>query len=234
MSGALRQFTARRQVAGGNVLDNYTWEFRFEADSITGLSDNDPVATWPDLSGNGRDATQATPSDRPTYKTGIINGLPAVRYPGGTDVRLATAAVSAISQPTTTFYIGFGEAGARTHFDGIVSSARHTMYGPATTYMYAGGVISAGLSSQAFALWCIIWDGASSKVWRGGGSGITGDLGTHTLTGLTIGNRFANSESCGGDVAAVLFAAGSLAVTDINTIANSLADKYNLTWSTAT
>lgn len=55
------------------------------ASQITGLADGDPVATWPDLSGQANHATQATGSKRPTYKTGIINGLPVVRFDGVDD-----------------------------------------------------------------------------------------------------------------------------------------------------
>lgn len=51
-----------------------------DAKAITGLSDGDAVATWTDKTGNGNSATQATAGYRPIYKTGIINGLPTVRF----------------------------------------------------------------------------------------------------------------------------------------------------------
>lgn len=51
-----------------------------KADSLV-LSDNDPVSTWADDSGNGRDVTQAG-SLRPIYKTNIVNGEPVVRFNG--------------------------------------------------------------------------------------------------------------------------------------------------------
>ena len=43
------------------------------------------MGTWSDLSGNGRDATQATAAKKPTYKTGILNGRPVVRFDGTDD-----------------------------------------------------------------------------------------------------------------------------------------------------
>jgi hypothetical protein len=58
-------------------------ELWLKADGIGGLSDGDPVGTWADSSGNGRDATQGTAGAKPTYKTGIQNGLPIVRFDGG-------------------------------------------------------------------------------------------------------------------------------------------------------
>lgn len=56
--------------------------FWLKADAITGLSDTDPVATWPDSSGNAVDFTQATGAKRLQYRTNIQNGLPIVRGDG--------------------------------------------------------------------------------------------------------------------------------------------------------
>jgi hypothetical protein len=64
-----------------------------KADAITGLNDGDPVVTWPDSSGNGRDATQGAAGNRPTYETAVLNGKPVVRF-DATDDRLATASIA--------------------------------------------------------------------------------------------------------------------------------------------
>lgn len=44
------------------------------------LEDGDQVAVWPDLSGSGYDATQATADNRPVFKTSAQNGLSVVRF----------------------------------------------------------------------------------------------------------------------------------------------------------
>jgi hypothetical protein len=54
-----------------------TW---FKADALVGLANGAPVSDWPDLSGNGADATQANPIQQPSYVTGAINGLPTVHF----------------------------------------------------------------------------------------------------------------------------------------------------------
>jgi len=54
------------------------------ADKISGKVDNDPITTWFDLSGNGNDAAETT--NPPTYKTNILNGKPAVRFDGTSDI----------------------------------------------------------------------------------------------------------------------------------------------------
>jgi hypothetical protein len=47
---------------------------------IHGVSDNTTVQTWTDLSGNSRDATQATAADRATYRTAIQGGNGILRF----------------------------------------------------------------------------------------------------------------------------------------------------------
>lgn len=57
------------------------------------LNNDDPVSTWPDLSGNYNDAT-ASGSLRPLYKTNIIGGQPVVRFDGSDDVLNLNSAIS--------------------------------------------------------------------------------------------------------------------------------------------
>jgi PKD repeat protein len=51
-----------------------------EAAAITGVTDGQAVATWPDRSGNCRHATQVTAPKRPLYQTNRVNGLPALFF----------------------------------------------------------------------------------------------------------------------------------------------------------
>lgn len=53
----------------------------WKADALA-LSDGTAVATWTDSSAAGNNLTQATPANQPTYKTGIVNGKPIVRFDG--------------------------------------------------------------------------------------------------------------------------------------------------------
>ena len=67
---------------GLGVYGSYLW---LKGDGITGLSDGDAVATWPDSSGNSRHFTQATAGLRPTWQTNEANGRPVVRFDGADD-----------------------------------------------------------------------------------------------------------------------------------------------------
>lgn len=57
----------------------------YKADAITGLSNGAAVTQWNDSSGFVNHAAQATGTNQPTYQTNVINGLPVVRFDGGTD-----------------------------------------------------------------------------------------------------------------------------------------------------
>lgn len=78
----------------------------FKADSLS-LSDNDPVGTWADSSGNARDGVQGTAGKKPTFKTNILNSLPVVRFDGGDNLlhgySIATAnTIFAVAKMTGT------------------------------------------------------------------------------------------------------------------------------------
>lgn len=53
-----------------------------DASQIIGLGDGDPVASWADESGNGRDAVQADETKQPTYVANALNAKPIVRFGG--------------------------------------------------------------------------------------------------------------------------------------------------------
>jgi hypothetical protein len=75
-----------------------------KADAITGLVDGDSVITWADSSGNGRDVGQVTAASRPLYKTGIINGLPILRFDGANDYLLGHFAATYLNTVGMTGY----------------------------------------------------------------------------------------------------------------------------------
>lgn len=77
----IRQATSSPSAADPDTISDL--EAWYQADSLA-LSDNDPVSTWTDSSGNGRNVTQAGAA-RPTYKTNILNGEPVVRFDGVDD-----------------------------------------------------------------------------------------------------------------------------------------------------
>lgn len=74
-----------------------------DAARITGLNDDDKVAQWNDLSGNGNNATQATEAAKPTYKVNILNSRPVVRC-DGTDDWMTLSGIT-IANAFTVFWV---------------------------------------------------------------------------------------------------------------------------------
>lgn len=74
------------------------WLDGADAASIT-LDGSNNVSQWSDKSGNGKHATQATTTKRPSYQTAVQNGLNAVRF-DGTDDCLQAASLTLSGQFT--------------------------------------------------------------------------------------------------------------------------------------
>lgn len=105
--------------------ENVIW---FIADSLS-LSDTDPVATWPDESGNGNDAIQAIAGSRPLYRTGQINGLPAVVFDGTDDYMPFDGSLIVNSDYTVIFVGGRQTSNAfKIFMGGTTSSANQNLH----------------------------------------------------------------------------------------------------------
>lgn len=89
------------------ILNAYLWP-GFTPKSIPGLrlwlsasnlnlNDGDRVSLWPDFSGLSLNAS-ASGTDRPTFRTNVVNGKPAVRFDGS---NLMTTARFNLNQPDT-------------------------------------------------------------------------------------------------------------------------------------
>lgn len=82
-------------IAGGPA-------FWLKADSLTGLSDTDPISTWTDSSTGAHDATGSLTA-RPLYRTGVINSLPIARF-ASNDKMTSAASTSGAEQTIIAVY----------------------------------------------------------------------------------------------------------------------------------
>ena len=178
----------------------------YSADSITGLSDGDPVSTWPDRTANGFDLTSAT-INRPTYKTGIQNTLPAVRF-DGTDNWMMNLSVGVRSQPITVFivYSQIVYANYATMVSGGNGSANFYMY----NHIGQSGIRLAGPDEvltdkshpETMSYVTARWSGATSFVRLNGVQSAAVDPGTGDITNFMIGavtggsSRFFRGDIC--------------------------------------
>lgn len=203
-----------------------------DANAITGLSDGDAVATWADKSGNSRDATAAGAA-QPTYKTGIVNSKPTVRFNGSANY-MATATTPALAQPNTVFWVGKvanAWVGDGAFFDSTTALKSMVEIYPLDTkayQMYADSAINSSTRrvTSAYRLYEAVFNGASSSLIADGQTQATGNPGAGGFAGVRIGSRGNGTKFLNGDIAEMLVYSGTLTEAQKNLIRSYLKSKY--------
>lgn len=229
-----------RVAAGGSLAPDDLADLTLwlKADAITGLSDGDPVTTWPDSGPAGNDATQGTASEKPTYQTGEINGLPVVRFDGVNDWLASAASASGVEQ-TLFAVVKFAltdvsgtlrgpsaSGGLQWTFNGdgwygLIRAQIAGISGDFTTFTSGYHYLSARWSDTE----------DLGATWR---DGSTWTSTTHTAslsagTTTQIGRAFSDAgESLGGDLAELISYDAALSTSDRQAIEAYLAAKYGL------
>lgn len=90
-------------------------------------SDGDPIGAAVDKSGNGNDVLQATTANKPTYKTGIQNGL-AIARGDGADYLITSAAVQVVNSSSGEWTAAAvaDQTGGGTGIDGVTGTDDYT------------------------------------------------------------------------------------------------------------
>jgi hypothetical protein len=203
-----------------------------KADALS-LSDAAPVTSWTDASGNSRHAVAPTGTQQPTFRTGVLNGKPVVRFDGVNDV-LRTASFTLV-QPVTTFIVckWATTTGLKAAHDGYTNSKAVIDLQGTAIRLYAGGAaVTFGTATTAWRLLNVVWNGAASVGRAEGGAGTTLNPGTGPMNGVTVGSQ---GTGAGGnaavDVAEVVEYARALTTAELNQVGNYLATKYGLAWT---
>jgi hypothetical protein len=151
--------------------------------------DNTAISTWSDLSGSSNDATQATGSFQPVYRTGILGGNGVVRFDGTNDF-LEPPTITK-SQPYTSFaitypkqykasgYNAFFEDSSLGCFTGISPDSgisKHTIFAGASLFGPASTL-------NAWFLGSYVVNSTSSKITINGGAPTTGNAGSTNING---------------------------------------------------
>jgi len=213
-----------------DVANLHVW---YEADSLA-LNDNDPVASWTDLSGNNFHATQGTEANKPTYKTDIINGHNVVRFVDQSDH--LTNAMTSISQPNTLFMVidPDGGSGVFRHILGSPFASRTglrlssasppnlALLAPTTDCSYS-------FNTSGFVVLTGLYNGLASTIREDGVQKGAGDVGAHAWSDLWIGRSYIGSDGMvNGDIAEIIIYDANVSAADRDAIENYLGVKYGL------
>jgi hypothetical protein len=219
----------------------------YKADSLV-LGNNDVVNTWPDLSGLAHDLT-ATGTAQPTYKTGILNGLPMVRFDGVANILSFASDVTWLAGNLVMFivYVPRGRTAATfpRHVSTVGASGSQDYAGADSfafiTYPDVGqdqffnaGVAQTAQTSSAL-------DVGQIHTLQGNAGGLThrynraaaspdpsGVAATYALRTIRVGASGNPSEWSQADYGEVLLYAADLSSTERDQIETYLATKWGL------
>jgi hypothetical protein len=219
-----------------------------KADAITGLTDGMTVATWADSSGNAGDATQATGALQPTYKTGIVNSWPVLRFtgteylssalvaPAGLTTRTVIAVVANVTQNGSGYnhVLHWGNAIPTNSYQsyGLVVKCNGTQTTPYSTNMgnhYTDiGFASNAAPTTGTMLIETSYNGAVDTFYLNGASRGSKSVPLNTTaTGLKIGTRAdPTDEFLTGDIAEIFIYGPALSDANRAIVENYLAYKY--------
>ncbi|MBS1983202.1 MAG: hypothetical protein JST16_03440 [Bdellovibrionales bacterium] len=104
-------FTGLTSGATGNILNTWTpptiagLQSWLKADALYAATNGSAVASWTDVSWHNNDAVQATALNKPKFKTGAVNGKPALVFDGINSFMTITDAASLRSTVVSVFAV---------------------------------------------------------------------------------------------------------------------------------
>jgi hypothetical protein len=222
------------------------------ADASTVTTVSGAVSQWNDKSGNGRNAVQATSTDRPAYTANELNGKSVLTLDGTNDfMTVANAdALNAQISPSTVAVVYKKSAGFRVmqKKDGLGIENTAWFFDDASVLSVAGGFTTSYATNQNS--WQIdigTWDNSTSKHWRNGskltatsvtgGSLVSGEIDpTNTpvlnTDALYIGRRLNPAGTTGimtGQIAGILICNAVLTDVDRQKLEGYYAHQFALT-----
>jgi hypothetical protein len=127
----------------------------FRADSLPALTNGARVSDWPDLSGNGNDASQTNPPAQPVYAASALNGLPVVRFNAASSNYLALP--RPVQDDFTIFCVfrstqGYGSGTLYYQGAGLINGEVAGVTTDFGTCLFANGQIAAGTGNPDVAV----------------------------------------------------------------------------------
>ncbi|AFH22952.1 hypothetical protein OSG_eHP39_00060 [environmental Halophage eHP-39] len=181
---------AEVRTGAGDVLfsaipDSEDLKTRYDTREVS-FNDNDSVSTFEDQA-NNNDLTAGT---APTYKTNIVNSsLDVVRFDGSDDY--LNTSFTQISQPITFGLLAVCRDGSEDFevaFDGDSADSMDFRTDNTNSWqLQVANNIAGGSQDTNTHIWTGLFDGANTKLRVDGTQVASGDVGTSSVAGLTMG-----------------------------------------------
>jgi hypothetical protein len=209
-----------------------------KADQITG-ADADPIGTWQDQSGNGKDIT-GTLSARPTLKLNILNGKAVARFDGAANALDGTPVITGTTARTIILVVKSATVAlsAIYCFDRNATPADGATFvvSPDISVRVSNGnrIFTVNTGTTAFHVLTMSHAAAANvtavSAWMDGTALTQSSTGAMAINGGSTGVRMGDSPAIGvnwgGDVAEVIIYNTELSAGDRASIHSYLQDKY--------
>lgn len=205
-----------------------------KADAINGLSDGEPVETWPDHSGNGYDATQVIESARPIYRANAINGRPALRFDGVDDF-MALSLFESATDHTFLFVYSQTPAGGHSNYLFDAQQGRLALDSAGSVSPYhvrwlddTWHDIAPAIGGDQILTW--VFSGNAGEVFRNGAPLGTAPYSPKSLRGnVTLGSNYGGHQSLfSGDIAEVVYYNRALSAEERRLVEQYLNSRYGI------
>lgn len=203
------------------------WDF-----SQLALADGAAISSVTDLSPTGIDFSQGTVGKRPTFKTGILNGLGVARFDGTDD---ALGAVIAASASQTLFIVAVQAAAVSGRYVLSIGAGQAAIGAFTGPYQWGllqtqvGGVPFLGGNPGVVSVICLRYNSTgSADGFVDSGAAVNYDPNDNyaTSTALTLGERGNVSGFWNGDIGEVVRTADAMSEGDRIATRDYLLDKW--------
>jgi hypothetical protein len=213
--------------------------------SLAQAADTDPIQRWDDRAGRDHLFEQGTAAARPTFRTGVINGLPVVRC-DGTDDLLVRNPLDAFNVQSKTV-VAVAARGTGTGIRVIVGSGANWYCGVSTSVVrasYTDGGAAQVVADSASGIWgtstwglaVYQWDVAGSdvrvRIWFNGALVVDTTSATgygNVSPNFGVGGRGPGANYWDGDIAEVAVYDRGLSDAERQRIERHLATRYGIT-----
>lgn len=224
----------KMRLAAGKALDPsdveslFAW---FRGDSIN-QSNGTTIQTWSDKSGNNRHFNQSNTNWRPTFRTSMLNGMPGVEF-NGHDNRMHTDSWTNQNQPNTVFVVYYNINVDATPYDGLSDNTGRTSgyFWNEKWYMFAGSdfFFDIGKASGYTGIITSVYNGSNSIIYENGEEKATGNAGTNSCDGFTIGSRWDGEYPLNGGILEYIYCNDALSSKERRGIERYLCKRYGIT-----
>lgn len=189
-----------------------------------------------DQSGNARNIAQGTDGDRPDLIASVINGRSGMRFDGTADYLFVDSLGAILAQPMTFICLALRSnlSNGRYMWDSRDGANRMAnLIDAGNADLFSGVEFKPFASSlNAYEIRYCVYNGVSSKYSINAGAESTGNAGSGSLNGFTLGNRFDPNNPAGsglqGDVLELLAYNSLLSAAEKTLILNNLNAYYRV------